>query len=55
VNFIEVLEFVHLREGKAEVLKPFDEFKALYVQIGVDSFPSLSPFHGIEETNFLIV
>ena len=37
------------------MLKAFDEFKALYVQIGVDSFPSLSPFHGIEETNLLIV
>jgi hypothetical protein len=37
------------------VLKPFDEFKALYVQIGVDSIPSLGPFDGIEETNLLIV
>jgi hypothetical protein len=43
------------QRGKAEVLKPFDEFKALYVQIGVDSFTSLSPFDGIEETNLLIV
>jgi len=37
------------------VLKAFDEFKALYVQIGVDSFPSLSPFDRIEETNLLII
>jgi hypothetical protein len=43
------------QRGKAEVLKPFDEFKALYVQIGVDSIPSLGPFDGIEETHLLMV
>jgi hypothetical protein len=55
VNLVEVLQFVHLREGEAEVLKPFDEFKALYVQIGIESFPSLSPFDRMEETHLLIV
>jgi hypothetical protein len=31
VNLVEVLQFVHLREGQAEVFKPFDEFKALHL------------------------
>lgn len=55
VNLINIRQFVHFRQGEAEVFEPFDKFEALKVLLGKHPLSPFHPLHRMEETDLLVI
>ena len=55
VNLINIRQFVHFRQGEAEMFKPFNELEALKVILREHPLSAFDPFYRMEETDLLVI